>query len=987
MNYLARALTGPETKRYVLAASDEDEATRQNWEVLGIRRIEYPKLSDDNHRGLYAGMSGLANFVQRDSTDWKCLIAAIARQPPSDDEEQMDLIDFAFQDAELTRHFTSADTPPEWTEWLAKRNYFDGLFTTGGNRLLDERDKHLSWWLAEKFAREYADQLFQLISEYGMCLHPHLWWTLGRAIGEETDTPIQPETFSRWVSIFLSTPPPFSEQDQEGWLTWEHLGERCMEAGLTDSCIDIFEHMADSRLELNRPFAQFAGKYFKPNIRPELKPLCDYATIKGLWDRALKPKLADAAEPFLSRIADIFERRHRILHSWQSANRANDPLEFHRNSIISHEEPHYRKPIDLMIDAARDCLEHLLEHDLESAAFWCEQLIKAEHPILRQLAVHTLFVRKDKSATEKIDWLLSRDDILDYATEDETLQVLRAAYSSATTQQREKFIHAVLAYSWPLEDEEDRDNQAARKHFHWLSWLNQSDPNCTLTKQALESVQRDYPDYPPQEEPEIDIPIAEGWTGHASPWSVEELLARPAEEWADELLTFQESGFLSPDRRGLQDAVATAATEKFEWGLQLADTLAANANWRTDLWSSLMRSWCGALDQEEQGRVLGYLRNSDLLAKYGREVIEVLSAVIGHKDLICTSQILSEANRIAKQLGEHRGQTDLDPFLDGWLMRAINSMAGRLAEYWLYSLDAWRKRQDPDLNQLSPEYRSVFHEIIIDTTLAGTLGKAVLACNSAYLLQADEEWTQTTLLPLFANADNPQVYQAVWDGFLSGRKTLRLADLLKDSFLKAISRRDTLLPGTNLKENFVCDFTLMLEYIVSDPTEILNSWIPSLFANADEEDRVRFAHEIESRIQRMEDDRQRDWWQRWLERYLENRLLGVPAPLAPGEVEAILGWLPHFRSLFPDAVKLAAKFPPQQLDHIDVLYRIKNGSLWETYPESVADLLAYLDKCTLSQWGWHFEGKELITKLLESNLADVSKRNLLELSARRGLNL
>ena len=212
MNYLARALTVSETKRYALVSSDEDETTIRDWQLRGIQRIEYPKSPDDNYRGLYEGVSGLAEFVRRDSNDWKSQITIIAEQSPSDDEEQMDLIDYAFSDAELTRYFISADTPPEWIGWLGERDDIDGLFTTDRNYTLNKRDEHLSRWLAQKFARDHADQLFYLIDQRGMRLHPDFWWKLGRAIGEKTDMPIDSKTLSRWVSLFLATPPSLSDE-------------------------------------------------------------------------------------------------------------------------------------------------------------------------------------------------------------------------------------------------------------------------------------------------------------------------------------------------------------------------------------------------------------------------------------------------------------------------------------------------------------------------------------------------------------------------------------------------------------------------------------------------------------------------------------------------------------------------------------------------------------------------------------------------------
>ena len=297
-------------------------------------------------------MSGLAEFVRRDSNDWKSRITIIAEQPPSDDEEQIDLIDYAFLDAELTRHFISAETPPEWIGWLAKRDDIDGLFTTDTNYSLSERDVHLSQWLAQKFAREHSDQLFQLIGQRGMRLHPEFWWRLARVIGEEADTPMDPKTLSRWVSLFVATPPPLSDEHIFGWLEWEQLGERCMEAGMANGCIDIFELMAGGRIELNHPFIFLAGEYYKPRIRAEFKPVCDHATINELWVKALKPKLDDVAEPLLARIVELLDKRHRMLQAWQVATRAHDPLDLHRSSITREEGDFLPEPIDVLIDAA-----------------------------------------------------------------------------------------------------------------------------------------------------------------------------------------------------------------------------------------------------------------------------------------------------------------------------------------------------------------------------------------------------------------------------------------------------------------------------------------------------------------------------------------------------------------------------------------------------------------------------------------------------------
>ena len=727
MKYLARALTASGKKRYVLAASDEDEHTRSHWELLGIQRIEYPNSPNDHHQRLSDAVSGLANLARRNSIEWKRRISEIACKPPSGDEENMDLIVFAFQDAELTRHFTSADTPSDWIRWLAERVDIDGLFDADGKNNLSERDDLLARWLAEKFAHEHADQLFRLIGQHGTRLNPNFWWHLARTIGMRTDIPIELETFHRWVSLLLATAPPLSEQGIFLWTIWADLGERCIEAGLTDSCIDIFELMAGSRLDFERHSDQFTVDSRDRRILADFKPVCDHYTIDDFWTKTLKQSLNDVADPLFARIVEILERRHRELHAWQAANRSYDPHLGFRNAINPEEDDYYRESVDVVIDAGRDCLVHLTEHRPRSAASWRERLKTADSPFLRKLAVHGFHVRTDMTKGEKIDWLLNRHDIHDNSTEAETRQLLLSAYPAASTEQRKAVIEAILAYRWPIEDDEHQERRAANVHFDWVNRLLKVDPNCPLTQQNLDKILCDYPDFLCREMPGTAIPTDEEWSGLQSPWSVEELLARPAKEWVNELLSFQETDLLGPTHEGLAETVKTAAAQNIEWGLQLADALSELGSWDSDLWPSLMRAWRGELNLEELGHVLGFLKQPELHALHGQSTVEVLSAVVRNQDLIRSPQLLSEANQIAKQLEEQLGQIDPDLFLKGWLMRAINSMAGRLAEYWLYSLAAWQSQQTPAPKQISPVYRSVFCEIIGDKTLAGTLGKAVLA--------------------------------------------------------------------------------------------------------------------------------------------------------------------------------------------------------------------------------------------------------------------
>lgn len=175
----------------------------------------------------------------------------------------------------------------------------------------------------------------------------------------------------------------------------------------------------------------------------------------------------------------------------------------------------------------------------------------------------------------------------------------------------------------------------------------------------------------------------------------------------------------------------------------------------------------------------------------------------------------------------------------------------------------------------------------------------------------------------------------------------------------------------------------MLGYFAADP---LDTWVPELFRHGGKKVRSRFAFEVGNHLRRMDAAQQQKWWRRWLERYWKNRLQRVPAPLESGEVEHMLGWLPDLTAIFPEAVALAIQIPQVPLQHgyglIDKLG--KSDSLVQKHPREVAKLLIYLGQSDLPGHGW-YKGRELIDKLLQSELPQELKQELKELKAQRGL--
>ena len=980
MNYLARALPISEDKlRFALKnekPNEKDEKDEnERWQFLGIVPISYPSSSEQDHDALYSGIYRLADNTARGILDWQREIMEIAGKPPSLNEEEMDLIEDALLDEMKTRFFADAASSPEWIDWLDQRKYLDSLF--GTDELSDHKRK-LAEWLANTFAREHSDSLFLLIGRHGMQLHTAFWFELGRTIKRQQDLPLGKDILSRWVSILLATIPAYPNKSVLLW-----LGERCIEVGLIDSLIDIFIACAINHLEIRSGFTLYNddGEDPHPPIRVDLSSMSGHFEINQLWKNGLIPKLNQVAEPLLARVAEYLSSQHRILCAWGKTTRDDDSTSFRRSAIEPHQQDKHPEAVDVLIDTARDCLEYLVTNRPEEAARWCNQLVGAQAPLLRRLAVHTLSKRKDLNPNEKIDWILAHMDLHDTPAHHEVFLLLKQTYPKVDSKRREAVVEAIFVYRCPNEQDDKNERRTAYRHFMWFHWLYSADLDCTFAKEALEDVLERYPDFQPREHPDLLSWHGIG-SGFQSPWTVEELLSRAAEEWVEALLSFQRIEILGPDRNGLVITVQDAAKQDFEWGIALAGELAKRSAWETDLWAVLIRAWTKELTEDKHRDVLHRLNRTELYEKHAYWIVDVLYALVRNGGVPYAPNLLRDANEIAVGLWKHIDHDEPTENPSDWLNQAINRTGGKMAEFWLGSLSLWRKQQVPKTDVLNGEYLEALSGIVEEKSLAGRLGRSVLASQLPFLLAVDEEWTKENLLPLFKAHDNIGEYQAVWDGFQYVSLSLPVAEFMKDTFLDAVSRIQSELFDGQRREAFIKAYTTMLVYFVDDPLKI---WIPKFFCHTDEESRKIFASHIHLLFRGMDLDKQLEWWECWLKRYWQFRLQGKPIQLDLGEIEIMVQWLPYFRgAVFVEAVALAVQMEQVPLEHSPSAHEINESGLWQRYPEAVAKLLIYLDGCNLPIYSWH-GAKVLIDELVASDIPGDFKEKLEELRASRGL--
>ena len=976
MKYLARALP-TETERFALTSEPEMDL----WRILNISPIAYSMPVDNNHGALNEGISGLATHVNRGVFDWQRVITEIASRPPQDDEETSDLIRDVLSEPSRAHFFTEAARHPEWIEWLDDRHLLDGLFEAGSGTL-DEVDNRLATWLAERFALNHAADVMHLLASHNLHIHPVFWSILARTVRFEKEQALDNDTLSRWVSLLIASAPPLN---QHPWTSSElfFLGERCADADLPDSLVEIFARMASIDLTIRslRPFLRDDDLPASSSLVPTVETGIDHYHLNDLWTRKLKPRIEEFAETLLDVAVQALENQYRVLVAWQSANPNWDAASFRRSAIEPHEQNVLTEPTDALIDVARDCLEYLTSKRPNVASHWCEILVRKEANLLRRLAVHVLPLRDDLNGDEKADWLLDRIGLHEVSNRHETYRAMYGIYPGTSRATRSKIINGIQSFEWPPSDVDDGDEQSAYVQFRWIHWLLQSAPDCSLLRESLEEIQIQHPEFRPPDHPEFTSYTSEFIYGTPqSPWIASELVERPARTWIDELLSFKDDWPVGPNREGLVVAIEEAATQQVQWGFDLAEGLADSQRWETDIWPPLMRAWSVELDADLHRQVLALISHEKLYAHHARPVTDLLCSLVRSDGPTYSAELLPEVNRLASEIWDHAAQAPLLVSPGNRFFQAVNHPAGNLAQFWLNSLEISLKQQNSQIGSLGNVYNVALTRITREDSLAGQLGKATLARQLAFLFAANEEWTGRHLLPLFT-CESIADRQAVWHGFLYGRPNPQVAEVMSGPFLSALpSIQELFSEDSDLRRQFVSFFASMSVYFVEDP---LDNWIPEFFRNVEPEDKERLAWAIGDILASAEDARRREWWDRWIRRYWENRLQGVPFPLEPVEIKAMVGWLPKIGALFPEAVELALKMQPTPLKNSFIIHQLYRGDWWSMCPEATAKLVIWIAYTESPSSTWH-EGGELIAELLKRDLPEELTERLREIPALLG---
>lgn len=732
--------------------------------------------------------------------------------------------------------FTEFATGEAWLEWMSEQPAFKQLFQPAARP--DEVSRSLAWWFAGMVVDDaLSGAALRTLQRLGGRLSPELWWAVAESFHAADP---KPACRREWAVVLTSTTPDDTSQFLEYMLV------ACQWPADRDLALMLFDHLLEVKIVLGPTWTPVEadavdrrpGRYVHADVRLR----GDDYWLHEAWNNLLKPNRADCA----GEVAVITERHlrdaHRSLRLLGAGTDRWDPISFQRSAIEPHEQDQVGRKVNVLVDAARDSIEHLLRAEPDAGGAIADRWATADAPILRRLAIHGWRIRSDRTADEKLHHAVASGWLYGPSLKHETFQLLRTALPDASPAVIDGLVAAAA------EGPADVSGRSAEYEvFNLLTWTATFAPSSDSARAALDAVAAEYPDFAPRDHPDLDSYIESGWVGQQLPMTVatyHDTVSRDPREPVDTILRYRNarSAFDRPRWEDVQALVGQTLAEHPDDGYRLLEVLREHADAAEALGGSIVRGiasstttaggWATLLDA-----VIGL----PFLATIADEVAQLLEEASRNRESGLAPENIGAARALADAVWPHLSGSSVDGM--DWLGRAINSGYGRIAEFWLHSISIEVRAAGERWRGIDQTTAATLGRMLSPTTEDEALALVVVASQLHFIFAVDEHWAVENILPILHWSRHERRAEQAWDGFLSwGRWNDRLLSAgLKDAFIESFSKLGG--PLSSRRERF-CHYIAGIAVTSSIP-EIGPELSRALVSAGDDASRVTFAAAME----------------------------------------------------------------------------------------------------------------------------------------------
>lgn len=886
MQYLARSL-GREGRRFVFT----DDADSREWRRLGLRPVHYP-VDGSSHVALVDGLERWAELTSWGRLAHRRRIAELVGNGPPTIPEEVSYLEQALGDPERVRYFTEQARGSDWLLWAANRPEFNWLFSptapSGADRTVAQA---LTTWVADQYVMDEQESPTALRLLRSRPWSPGMWDTVAhRLFAQERRVP---DWQVPWLVLVLHRSPADDGDLLDMLLCKESWKER------PDLALMLLEHRTRS---LPRSGLDFGPSSDAPRF--EVAFMGDDHWLDEAWKKVFIPLLPQHAPELLDLAVRQLRDANRLAGALQPGF---DALSFGRSAIEPHPQDEFREVADVLIDAARDSLEHLLHASPQEGAAAVDRLARAHVPILRRLAVHAWRLREDRSPDEKLRWILDENLLFDLDLQHEVYMLLEDTVALAS----DDAVGAVLDRA--KDGPQDGAEHSPYVSYNLLAWLHSAAPENATIAEEFTTLQEQNPEFEPREHPDLNMTMTSGFVENAEPFTRDELhgliASNPDEAYAAirSYATADEFRLKGPTWTGALNALRGCVTHYPGDGIRLAEALAPDD---TDVRDALVRAWSAAnlsstpeqasgvetLDQTRPHR--NDVTPHDVLTVIASWPVDAVRSAVanmfargGTADHPTAWHTLIPARRLATDLWPTTQVTGNVVDSEDHYFEAINHPAGDLAQFWMNVVaHEWRAHTDT-WSGLPDELRAELDRMVHDQSRNGLLARVLLSTRLRFFTGADPAWARSRLMPLFSwDRDTADAFEVrgIWRSFVQfGQYDDQiLADGLLDAMLVTTRRADDLED-----DEAVAQLGRQLATVALKSSLDPKGWLPTLTTDAPSVLQLAWIRSVGRQLGEMDPKDASAQWTRWIREYWTGRIDSLPRPLTTDEASAMALWV------------------------------------------------------------------------------------------------
>ncbi len=925
--------------RYSLISSNSSDDDKVNWNHLGIQTEEYlidNNHPDNSHHLLTKFFSEWSAFVNESILDQANRLKLTVKKDIQVDDAIAEYIDHRIQNPRHAQVICNSIEDEGRIKWMHERDYFKRFFhnSEDANKKLNPSERIIAQWLCSFVRTKYPELLLEIIREHNQTFNCEFAEIFASTLCSKSDEYVD-SRFNIWVNLLFNNGPK-----KIPLMIWFRLLGNCDLSKDTGLTLKLLDFVTTPSVNLIKPYPNGFNKDLRDTqqVEFEINWLDEFGDkLKKVWEEIFRPAIPEIGDELLALVVKQITYAKLHLQSigvtWNSLSRL-------RTSIASHEDEHTRghECLNVLIDIARDVMEHWVETNVIKARYHISIWADSKVYLLRRLAIHGIGMDSSMSGDYRIKWLLDNNLIYEDESKREVFAVLKSSYQLTSTEVRQSLIDRIKEGI----KKENLDDQviAYEKHIILIR-LKKYDESCKLIQAGLEEIYQEYPYLSKPEYSESDLSISK--VEHFDPSQdidIEKILSESPSSYIDNILNPERNSFFGICR--VHSGNFKKLFENRDWSKQFMKDLALKKIFDSEIWGSIFYAWREIIKLKEDWEWI--LNEIESLPKE-KEIYSSASNLISNRFWLEETDIsndtiergylvISKTWELCKDDNpEH--EIESERLLDN----AVNHVGGYIGEFWIHYASHLRKRDEDTWIGIPEKLKKQMIQAIQGTGKTASYARFAITPWISYLFAWDEEFAKSHLIPLFDWDRDSVIAQQTWSVFTDYRR-LTLVEMEELLIPHYIQLANHLGDGGDWLENLSKNNSLhrlgiyiaeLLMQIIPDPMQ--SGHISKFVSKLPDDVLSSLAIGMGNHLKGLKPEEQKEKWDLWIKKYLENRLIGIPTTFSSNESNHIAEWCLHLNDLFPESVELLAKMPLKNVFAYSMIKEMLGSHLLGKYPK------------------------------------------------------